>query len=306
MNNLFSGSWVKDPGSPGSSIQMTRSSSGTIGSAAAAGGANLNKFFDDVESIKDELKEIERAHRSLHESNEALKTLHSTAAVRDIRTRMDSDVALALKKAKVIKLRLESLDRSNAANRSAPGCGPGTSTDRTRTSVVAGLRKKLRDQMEAFGELRRRAAAEHREAVARRYYAVTGEEADEAAVEAMAAAEEKGEGMLRAAVVGGRGAVEAAVAEMKERRGAAEELERSLVELHQVFLDMAVMVEAQGHQIDDIESQVGRARSFVDRGTQQLQEAKRHQRNTRKWTCIGIILLLIIVLVIVLPIVLKK
>ncbi|KAI0527096.1 hypothetical protein KFK09_002694 [Dendrobium nobile] len=233
MNNLFSGSWVKDPGSPGSSIQMTRSSSGTIGSAAAAGGANLNKFFDDVESIKDELKEIERAHRSLHESNEALKTLHSTAAVRDIRTRMDSDVALALKKAKVIKLRLESLDRSNAANRSAPG-----------------------DQMEAFGELRRRAAAEHREAVARRYYAVTGEEADEAAVEAMAAAEEKGEGMLRAAVVGGRGAVEAAVAEMKERRGAAEELERSLVELHQVFLDMAVMVEAQGHQIDDIESQV--------------------------------------------------
>ncbi|XP_020598696.1 syntaxin-121-like [Phalaenopsis equestris] len=282
MNNLFSGSWVKDPGSPGSSIQMTSSISGTIGSAAAAGGANLNKFFEDVESIKDELKEIERCHRSLHESNEALKTLHSTAAVRDIRTRMDSDVALALKKAKLIKLRLESLDRSNAANRSAPGCGPGTSTDRTRTSVVAGLRKKLRDQMEAFGELRRRAAAEHREAVGRRYYAVTGEEA------------------------GGRGAVEAAVAEMKERRGAAEELERSLVELHQVFLDMAVMVEAQGHQIDDIESQVGRARSFVDRGTQQLQEAKRHQRNTRKWICIAIILLLIIVLVIVLPIVLKK
>lgn len=306
MNNLFSGSWVKDPGSA-SSIQMTHSSSsGALGGAASAGGANLDRFFDDVESIKDELKEIERSHQSLHESNEALKTIHSTAAVREIRSRMDSDVSLALKKAKLIKLRLESLDRSNAANRSAPGCGPGTSTDRTRTSVVAGLRKKLRDQMEAFGELRRRAAAEHREAVARRYYAVTGEEADEAAVEAMAAAEAKGEGMLRAAVVGGRGAVEAAVAEMRERRGAAEELERSLVELHQVFLDMAVMVEAQGHQIDDIESQVGRARSFVDRGTQQLHQAKQHQKNSRKWACFGILLLLVIVLVIVLPIVLKK
>ncbi|KAG0477088.1 hypothetical protein HPP92_013929 [Vanilla planifolia] len=305
MNNLISGSWARDPRSADGSIQMTRStSSGAM--AGGAGGANLDKFFEDVESIKDELKEIERAYHGLHESNEALKTLHSSASVRELRNKMDSDVAVALKKAKLIKLRLESLDRSNAANRSVPGCGPGTSTDRTRTSVVAGLRKKLRDQMEAFGELRRRAAAEHKEAVARRYYAVTGEEADDATVEAMASAEEKGEGMLRAAVLGGRGAVEAAVAEMRERRGAAEELEKSLVELHQVFLDMAVMVEAQGHQIDDIESQVGRARSFVDHGAQQLHEARRHQKNTRKWTCIAIVILLIIILIIVLPIVLKK
>ncbi|PKA66046.1 Syntaxin-124 [Apostasia shenzhenica] len=303
MNNLFSGSWRREPGSPAGGVQMTRTASS--GSAAAAGGANLDKFFEDVESIKDELKEIERAHRSLNESNESLKTLHSPAAVRDLRTRMDSDVAQALKKAKLIKLRLESLDRSNAANRSLPGCGPGTSTDRTRSSVVAGLRKKLRDQMEAFGELRRRVAADHREAVERRYYAVTGEKADEATVEAMAAAEGEGEGILRAAMEG-RGAVEAAVAEMRERKGAAQELERSLVELHQVFLDMAVMVEAQGHQIDDIESQVGRARSFVDRGVQQLHQARQHQKNTRKWTCIAIFILIIIVLIIVLPIVLKK
>ncbi|KAG0481319.1 hypothetical protein HPP92_012177 [Vanilla planifolia] len=305
MDNLFSGSWGRGPGCHDGSIQMTRStSSGAM--VGAAGGANLDKFFKDVESIKDELKEMERAHRSLHESKEALKSLHSSASIHELRNRMDSDVALALKKAKFIKLRLESLDRSNAANRSVPGCGPGSSTDRTRTSVVAGLRKKLRDQMESFGELRRRAAAEHREAVARRYYAVTGEEADEETVEAMASAEEKGEGMLRAAVVGGRAAVEAAVAEMKERRGAAEELERSLVELHQVFLDMAVVVEAQGHQIDDIESQMGKARSFVDHGARQLHEARWHQKNTRKWTCIAIVILLVIVLIIVLPIVLKK
>ena len=35
------------------------------------------------------------------------------------------------------------------------------------------------------------------------------------------------------------------------------ELERSLMELHQIFLDMAVLVEAQGEMLDNIEAQVG-------------------------------------------------
>ncbi|KAL0914410.1 hypothetical protein M5K25_014754 [Dendrobium thyrsiflorum] len=306
MNNLFSSSWHRDPASPNGSIGMMRTpSSGITPEAAAAGGANLDKFFHEVESIKEELKEIERAHRSLNESNESLKTLHSPTAVRDLRARMDGEVSHALKKAKLVKLKLESLDRSNASSRSVPGCGPGTSSDRTRTSVVAGLRKKLKDQMDAFGDLRRRVAADHREVVARRYYAVTGEKADETTIDAMAAADQEGEGILRAAVEG-RGAVEAAVAEMRERKGAVEELERNLMELHQVFLDMAVMVETQGQQLDDIESQVGRASSFVDHGVKQLHQARRHQKNTRKWTCIGLLILIIIVLIIVLPIVLKN
>ena len=54
----------------------------------------------------------------------------------------------------------------------------------------------------------------------------------------------------------GRGYVMDTVAELRERRDAVLELERSLLELHQVFLDMAVLVEAQGQMIDNIENQV--------------------------------------------------
>lgn len=92
---------------------------------------------------------------------------------------MDGDVTLALKKAKVIKVRLEALDRSNAANRSLPGCGPGSSSDRTRISVVNGLRKKLKDSMESFNSLRQKISLEYRETVQRRYYTVSGENPDE-------------------------------------------------------------------------------------------------------------------------------
>jgi syntaxin 1B/2/3 len=96
------------------------------------------------------------------------------------------------------------------------------------------------------------------------------------------------------------------VAEIQERHGAVAELESSLLELQQVFNDMAVLVAAQGEQLDDIEGNVGRARSFVDRGREQLQVARKHQKSSRKWTCIGIIILLLIILVIVLSIVLNN
>lgn len=49
-----------------------------------------------------------------------------------------------------------------------------------------------------------------------------------------------------------------------------------------------------------ISTQVSNAVDHVQSGTTALQKAKKLQKNTRKWTCIAIIILLIIVAVIVL------
>jgi syntaxin 1B/2/3 len=55
----------------------------------------------------------------------------------------------------------------------------------------------------------------------------------------------------------GRGRVLDTLAEIQERNRAVKNLEASLLELHQIFLDMAVLVEAQGEMLDNIEQQVG-------------------------------------------------
>eukprot|EP00878_Enallax_costatus_P042764 GHUV01050226.1.p1 GENE.GHUV01050226.1~~GHUV01050226.1.p1 ORF type:complete len:105 (-),score=37.89 GHUV01050226.1:98-412(-) len=54
----------------------------------------------------------------------------------------------------------------------------------------------------------------------------------------------------------GRGRVLDTLAEIQERNRAVKDLEASLLELHQIFLDMAVLVEAQGEMLDNIEKQV--------------------------------------------------
>ncbi|KAK1560193.1 hypothetical protein Q3G72_023431 [Acer saccharum] len=62
------------------------------------------------------------------------------------------------------------------------------------------------------------------------------------------------------------------------------------------------MVEAQGEQMDDIEHHVMNASLYVKDGTKELKTAKDYQRGSRKWMCIGLILLLLIILLIVIPI----
>ncbi|CAI8614938.1 unnamed protein product [Vicia faba] len=279
-------------------IHMTESTTTTV--------TTLNKFFEEVESVKEELKELEKLRISLRASHGKSKSLHTATAVKELRSRMDSDVTLSLKIAKLVKTRLELLDRSNEASRSLVDCGPGSSSDRTRLAVVAGLRKNLRDSMESFNVLREMISSEYRATVQRRYFTVTGEKADDTTLDLLISTAESETFLQKAIKEQGRATVMETIQEIEERHGAVKEIERNLNELHQVFLDMSVMVEAQSDELNDIERQMMRANSYVRKGIQQIHVARKHQKNSRNWTCFAILVLLIIALVVILPIVLKN
>lgn len=68
---------------------------------------------------------------------------------------------------------------------------------------------------------------------------------------------------------------------------------------------MAALVDAQGQQLNDIESHVARASSFVRGGTVQLEVAKDYQKSSRKCTCIGIVLGICLLIIILFPIFLQ-
>ncbi|KAL9383966.1 hypothetical protein Peur_024289 [Populus x canadensis] len=293
MNDLFSSSFKK--------YTDLKQQAQIDDMEAGKEGMNLDRFFEDVENIKEDMKTVERLYRSLQEANEESKTVHNAKTMKNLRSRMDMDVEQVLKRVKIIKGKLEALDRSNAAHRNIPGCGPGSSTDRTRTSVVSGLGKKLKDLMDNFQDLRARMAAEYKETVERRYFTITGERASDETIENLISSGESESFMQKAIQEQGRGQILDTISEIQERHDAVKEIEKNLIELHQVFLDMAALVEAQGHQLNDIESHVAHASSFVRRGTEQLQEAREHQKSSRKWTCIAIIAGVVLIVVMLLP-----
>ncbi|CAF1924897.1 unnamed protein product [Brassica oleracea var. botrytis] len=288
MNDLFSNSFKRNQ------AQMSDVEAGQET-------MNLDKFFEDVENVKDDMKGVETLYKKLQDSNEECQTVHNAKKVKELRAKMDADVGQVLKRVKIIKQKLEALEKANANSRNVPGCGPGSSTDRTRSSVVSGLGKKLKDLMDSFQSLRARMNDEYKETVERRYFTITGEKADEQTIDNLIASGESENFLQKAIQEQGRGEIMDTISEIQERHDAVKEIEKNLLELHQVFLDMAALVEAQGQQLNNIESHVAKASSFVRRGTDQLQDAREYQKSSRKWTCYAIILFIVVFILLLIP-----
>lgn len=291
MNDLFSNSFKNVQGND---IEAGDDANRTEG-------VNLDKFFEDVENVKKDMADVEKLYKRLQDSNEECKTVHNAKTMKELRARMDGDVSQVLKRVKLIKGKLEALEKSNATNRRVPGCGPGSSADRTRTSVVSGLGKKLKTMMDDFQGLRARMNEEYKETVGRRYFTVTGQKADEELIENLISSGESESFMQKAIQEQGRGQIMDAISEIQERHDAVKEIEKNLIELHQIFLDMAALVEAQGQQLNDIESHVAHASSFVRRGTEQLQDAREIQKESRKWYYYAVLLVIILIFFVTFP-----
>ncbi|XP_014520563.1 syntaxin-112 [Vigna radiata var. radiata] len=250
---------------------------------------SLSQFFQEVEAIKVEMEEITNLLFDLQQLNEEAKCTHSAKVLRGLRDRMESDMVAVLRKARIIKEKLEVLDKSNTVNhRMSDSYKDGSPIYRTRISVTNGLRVKLRAMMNDFQSLRDQILSDHKEDLKRRYYTATGEVPTEEVMEKMVS------GSLKVEFLAGKTDAEL---DTQVRHEAVMDIQRSLNKLHQVFLDMAVLVETQGESVDNIEDNVANAANFIHGGTNSLYYASQMKRKNRKWVCwvfaVGLIILLV-------------
>lgn len=236
---------------------------------------NLSQFFHEVSAIKADMEEITHLLYDLQSLNEEAKSTHSSKILRGLRDRMESDMAAVLRKARVVKARLDALDQSNVISRKmSEDFREGSTVDRTRMSITGGLRVKLRDLMCDFQSLREKIVSDHKEDLKRRYYSAVGEMPTEEELEKMISGSGKVEIF--------EGKTELDVGN-KVRHEAVMDIQRSLTKLHQVFLDMAVLVEAQGEEIDNIEENVAIGGNYISGGTNSLHYAKQMKKKNNRW-----------------------
>jgi t-SNARE complex subunit (syntaxin) len=75
-------------------------------------------------------------------------------------------------------------------------------------------------------------------------------------------------------------------------------LEASVAELHQMFLDFALLTEQQGELLDQIEYQVRAAADYVEDANVDVYEAIEYQKKIRKKQCWIILIVVVLVIII--------
>ena len=107
----------------------------------------MQQFFGEVSAIKQSLAGIREAQGKLSALHERSKTVTRGRELAALREQMQEEIEGVSRAAHGVKARLEKLEKSNSASLAREGCGPGSSTERSRSAITAALRKKLRDLM---------------------------------------------------------------------------------------------------------------------------------------------------------------
>ncbi|XP_069396503.1 syntaxin-12-like [Delphinus delphis] len=84
---------------------------------------------------------------------------------------------------------------------------------------------------------------------------------------------------------------------IKDRETAIQQLEADILDVTQIFKDLAMMIHDQGDLIDSIEANVESSEVHVERATDQLQRAAYYQKKSRKKICIPVLVLSVIIVI---------
>ncbi|ONK69337.1 uncharacterized protein A4U43_C05F21790 [Asparagus officinalis] len=262
----------------------------------------MDEFFEQIEEIERDIEKVSKLLEILKDAHEKSKFLVKASAIKALQQRMEKDVDEVKNIALAAKSKLEDLDKDNLTNRSKPGCGKGSSIDRSRTTATVTLKEKWKQKVFDFQKLREDIQKEHRDVVARTVFTVTGSHADVEVIDQLIQTGNSGQIYQKVIQEQGRGQVMDTLAEIQNRYETLTEIEKQLLELQQIFLDMSVLVEVQGDMLDNIESQVSSAVEDVKKGADALHQTRKMKHQTYKWMWMTILVFILVAIVTVIAV----
>ncbi|KAL0908061.1 hypothetical protein M5K25_022528 [Dendrobium thyrsiflorum] len=131
----------------------------------------MEEFFKQVKQVEELMIKLSNNLKKLQEADEEIKAVTKATTMKAFKKRMDRDMDEVGIIAHAIKMKLEEIDPDNLENRKNPGCGKETAVVRSRTAMTVSLKKKLRDKVNDFQNLRQ-SIQEYREIVQRRFLQV--------------------------------------------------------------------------------------------------------------------------------------
>jgi len=251
----------------------------------------MKEYFEDVNAIQEGMATIRRNLLSIEEKyGQSLVTMDMEQGAKsseDLERLIDTTNL----EAQEIRNKLKTLEESSKKNK---GKG-GPAQAKIRANMQGALTKKFLDLMQEYQELQTKYKNKFRERVATQYKMVKPDAKPEEIDEAI----ESGDTQIFAKAIldtERKNQAKSALAYIESKSNDIKRLEQSILELHNLFLDMAILVEAQGELIDQIEYNVTATVDNTKLAVENLRGANKYQRKSRKKMCIIICILIVLLI----------
>ncbi|CAF1015187.1 unnamed protein product [Adineta ricciae] len=232
----------------------------------------MSDFFAHVDSLRTNIDKIS-------ELVDEVKRLHSTilaAPQADDRTKEELEEKMGdIKKlANDVRQRLKVLEdeQERATNRS-----PAQS--RIESLQLYGMKRQFRDAMEVYSQVQLAYRHKCTERI-QRQLEITGRSVTEGEVEEML--ESGNPAVFTQGIMVETAQAKQSLADIEARHGDIIKLEKSIKELHDMFIDMAALVQTQGEMIDRIEFNVVQSENYVKAASTDTKKAVKFQSAARR------------------------
>jgi len=268
-------------------IDMTRLQGGTVAAAAAGvtGSAQpqlMNEFFTDVEATKEDINAIKEAIRRMNTIHQEAFLATTGPKEAKLSQELNAVIQETNPKAARAKAMLSKMKDETIKLRQDSRCNP--SQLRIRDNLTNTLTRKFVDVMKDYQNAQTKYKAFIKNKVQRQVQIVK----PDASPEEIEAVFKSGGGadqvITQAILKGANESIRNVYQNVADKYQDVLTLEASIAELHQMFLDFALLVEQQGELLDQIEYQVKGAANYVEEGTLQVQGAIEHAKKV--CTCV--------------------
>jgi len=257
----------------------------------------MGDFFREVEGVQANITLIKRNVRSIQSlSNELIVGAAGEEANNQKTAELDK---LISETNKVVSSTHKKLEEMAEENKKADGKKSATPAEiRIRNNMHGNLCKKFTAVARAYGDVQTAYQNSSRERLARQCKVVRPDLKDE---EIDAIADQGDDAVFRDAILEHdlRDKARQALSYVENKHNDIVRLNNSIMELHQLFVDMSVLVAQQGELIDQIEDNCNMAAEYTSQGVKAIREAAVIQKKSRKKLCWIVILLAVLVIIIV-------
>jgi syntaxin 1A len=237
-------------------------------------GGKMDEFFQEVEEIRENIDKIQNNVEDVKKKHSAILSAPQTdekmkQELEDLMSDIKKTANKVRAKLKVIEQSIEQEEQVNKASADL----------RIKKTQHSTLSRKFVEVMTEYN----RTQTDYRERCKgriQRQLEITGRTTTNEELEDML--EQGNSAVFTQGIITDTAAAKQTLADIEARHADIVKLETSIKELHDMFMDMAMLVESQGEMIDRIEYHVEHAVDYVQTATQDTKKALKYQSKARR------------------------